>query len=201
MLDDEAALIREAQRGRLNAFNQLVERYQDRVYGLALRILNESEAAADAAQEAFLHAYHHLRDYRGGSFRSWLFRITANACYDELRRRKRQPVASFDSLPGADQDDGPPLPADAETPESAAQRAELRQAIERCVQALQPDQRLALILSDIEGLNYQEIADSTGVSLGTVKSRLSRARASVRSCLQGAAELLPPAYRLTLSSD
>mgnify|MGYP005839970561 CR=1 FL=1 len=201
MPDDEAVLIREAQRGRLDAFNRLVERYQDRVYGLAFRILSEPEAAADAAQDAFVHAYRHLKDYRGGSFRAWLFRITANACYDELRRRKRQPADSLESLPGADQDDGPPLPADTETPENAAQRAELRRAIERCVQALQPEQRLALLLSDVEGLNYQEIADSLGINLGTVKSRLSRARASVRTCLQDVAELLPPAYRLTYSSD
>ncbi|MBI5669570.1 MAG: sigma-70 family RNA polymerase sigma factor [Chloroflexi bacterium] len=200
-LENEAALIQAARRGRLEAFNVLVRHYQDGVFALAYRILGDRASADDAAQEAFITAYRSLGSYRGGSFRAWLFRIATNACYDELRRRKRRPASSFDDLPGADSDDGPALPASSPTPEQAAQQSELHRAIEQCVQALQPDQRLALILSDIEGLSYQEIADSAGVNLGTVKSRLSRARASVRACLQAVQELLPPVYRLNTNED
>ncbi|NWG16284.1 MAG: sigma-70 family RNA polymerase sigma factor [Chloroflexi bacterium] len=195
-LENEPAFIQAARRGDLEAFNALVLHYQDGVYALAYRILGEPAAAADVAQETFITAYRHLRDYRGGSFRAWVFRIATNACYDELRRRKRRPATLFGDMPGAEADDGPPLPADTPSPEQAAQQAELRRAIERCIQALQADQRLVLVLSDIEGLSYQEIADSAGVNLGTVKSRLSRARAGVRACLQAVQELLPAVYRL-----
>lgn len=195
-LENEAALIRSAQRGNLEAFNRLVLFYQDGVYSLAYRILAEPAAAADAAQETFIHAYRRLESYRGGSFRAWLLRIATNACYDELRRRKRRPAELIDDLPGAESDDGAPLPAESDTPEEAMQQAELNRAIERCIAALQADQRAVIVLSDIEGLSYQEIAEMTGANLGTVKSRLSRARASVRQCLQGVRELLPAVYRL-----
>lgn len=195
-LENELALISAAQRGNLTAFNTLVLHYQDRVYSLAYRILGESGSAADAAQEAFIAAYRRLEIYRGGSFRAWLLRIVTNACYDELRRRKRRPVTGFDDLPGAEADDGPPLPADTISPEQAALQSELAQAIEDCIAALQQDQRSVLVLSDVEGLNYQEIADMTGANLGTVKSRLSRARAGVRHCLEAVRELLPSEFRL-----
>ncbi|MBL8164725.1 MAG: sigma-70 family RNA polymerase sigma factor [Anaerolineae bacterium] len=195
-LENEASLIQAAQRGNLDAFNRLVLFYQDGVYSLTYRILAEPAAASDATQEAFIHAYRRLDSYRGGSFRAWLLRIATNTCYDELRRRKRRPADFIDDLPGAESDDGAPLPAESDTPEEAVQQAELNRAIERCIAALQSDQRAVIVLSDVEGLSYQEIAEMTGANLGTVKSRLSRARAGVRQCLQGVKELLPAVYRL-----
>ena len=195
-LQNESALITAALRGNMTAFNSLVLHYQDRIYSLAYRILGESESAADAAQDAFIAAYRRLDSYRGGSFRAWLYRIATNTCYDELRRLKRRPVTAIEDLPGADADDGPPLPADTATPEQAAQQAELARAIEHCIADLQTDQRAVLVLSDVEGLSYQEITDITGATLGTVKSRLSRARAAVRNCLGNVQELLPSMYRL-----
>lgn len=195
-LENESALITAAVRGNMTAFNRLVLHYQDRVYSLAYRIMGESESAADAAQDAFIAAYRRLDTYRGGSFRAWLYRIATNTCYDELRRRKRRPVTAIDDLPGADADDGPPLPADGESPEQAAQQAELARAIEQCIEGLHTDQRAVLVLSDVEGMNYQEITEITGATLGTVKSRLSRARAGVRNCLGNVQELLPSVYRL-----
>jgi RNA polymerase sigma-70 factor (ECF subfamily) len=200
-LENEAGLIRSAQRGSLDAFNALVLHYQDNVYSLAYRIMDESAAADDAVQEAFISAYRHLKDYRGGSFKSWLLRIATNTCYDELRRRKRRPISLIEDMPGADSDDGPALPADSPTPEQAAQQSELNLAIQNCIQSLQVEQRTVLILSDIEGLSYQEIAESAGVNLGTVKSRLSRARSGVRQCLQAVRELLPSEFRLKSTDD
>ncbi|MBZ0280729.1 MAG: sigma-70 family RNA polymerase sigma factor [Anaerolineae bacterium] len=200
-LENEQALIGSARRGSLDAFNTLVLHYQNGVYALAYRIMGEPAAAADAAQETFIIAFRRLESYRGGSFRAWLLRIATNICYDELRRRKRRPAELLDDLPGAESDDGPPLPAEGETPEQAVQQAELNRAIEQCIQALQLDQRSVLVLSDVEGLSYQEISEITGANLGTIKSRLSRARAGVRNCLQGVQELLPSVYRLNDDVD
>jgi RNA polymerase sigma-70 factor (ECF subfamily) len=195
-LDDEVKLIQQARRGDLEAFNLLVLRYQDSAYTTAYRIMGEPHAAADVTQDAFLTAYRRLETFQGGSFRAWLGRIVTNLCYDELRRRKRRPATALDDLPGADFDDGPPLPDHSATPEEAAQQNELQRAIQACIDALTADQRVALVMCDVEGFDYQAIADSLRLNLGTVKSRISRARASVRDCLRAVAELLPESYRL-----
>ncbi len=193
---DEQATIEQAQAGDLDAFNQLVLAYQDAVYTVTYRIMHDDAGAADAAQETFITAYRRLETYRGGSFRAWLMRIATNTCYDQIRYHKRRPATHFDDLTPDDYDDEPPIPADSITPEEAAQDAELSRAIQACIQALKDDQRVTLVMSDVEGFSYQEIADAVGVQLGTVKSRLSRARAALRGCLQGFRELLPGQYRL-----
>lgn len=192
----ESTLIARAQRGDLEAFNALIVQYQDRAFTLAYRILDDRAAAADAAQAALIAAFRRLNTYRGGSFRGWLLRITANQCYDELRRRRRTPSVAIEDLPGADDDDGAPLADPGETPEQIAQRRELERAVQTCIAALPPDQRVALVLCDVEAFDYQTIADTLRIALGTVKSRVSRARAAVRECLQSVRELLPASYRL-----
>jgi RNA polymerase sigma factor (sigma-70 family) len=193
---DEQDLIQQAQRGSLDAFNSLVLAYQDRVYNVTYRIMHDEASAADMTQDAFITAYRRLSTYRGGSFRAWLLRIATNTCYDELRRHKRRPAAALDDLPGADLDDGPPLPDHAPTPEQVAQQHELNRAIQDCIEHLGEDQRVILVLSDMEELSYQEVAQIVGIKVGTVKSRLSRARVNVRDCLQTFQELLPASYRL-----
>lgn len=193
--NEEQALIRRALRGDLDAFNALILRYQDTAYTLAYRIMGDSHAAADAVQEAFIVAYRRLGTYRGGSFRSWLLRITTNQCYDELRRVRRRPAVSVEAM-GEETGDDPAIPDAADTPEETVEQHELQQAIQDCIGALNADQRMVLVLCDVDGLDYQAIADQLGAQIGTVKSRLSRARASVRDCLQDVRELLPGAYRL-----
>ena len=195
-LKDEQGLIQRARGGDLDAFNDLVLAYQDAVFTVTFRIMNDDASAADAAQNTFITAYRRLETYRGGSFRAWVMRIASNTCYDMIRYEKRRPATAFDDLVGDDYDDGPPIPDDTITPEEAAQQQELNQAIQDCIQALKPDQRIALVMSDVEGFSYQEIADSVGAQLGTIKSRLSRARAALRNCLQAVQELLPREYRL-----
>ena len=193
---DEQKLIASARRGDLESFNALVLLYQDQVYGVTYRIMGEAGGAADMAQDTFITAFRKLDGYRGGSFRSWLLRIATNTCYDELRRHKRRPATSLEELPQAESDDGPTLPDPADTPEQVAQQQELSRAIQECINGLSADQRIVLVMSDIEGYSYQEIADTVGTPAGTVKSRLSRARVNVRRCLQAVQELLPSAYRL-----
>lgn len=192
---DEQRLIAQAQRGDLHAFNQLVLAYQSMLYNVAYRILGDGDAAADATQDAFVSAYKAIARFRGGSFKAWLLRIVTNACYDQLRVKQRRPADSLDDMLVEPEHDAT-LRDDSESPEDFVLRQELGAAIQRGLSTLPPDQRITLVLSDIEGLSYDEIAEVTRVSLGTVKSRLSRARSKLRDYLLHNGELLPAAYRL-----
>ena len=200
---DEAVLIQDAQGGDLDAFNRLVLAYQNLVYSQAYRMMGETHSAEDATQEAFISAYRSLRSYRGGSFKSWLLRIVTNACYDELRWRKRRPTTPLEPV---DEDDetieSPHWLADpGETPEEAAERAELSSALQHCLDDLPEDFRTVVILVDIQGFDYSDASDVIRKPLGTVKSRLARARVRLRDCLQGSWELLPAAFRLVDESE
>ena len=195
---DEESLIEAAQRGNLDAFNELVLAYQDRVYNLAYRIMGDPASASDATQEAFISAYQHIEGFRGkypSSFKSWLMRIVSNACYDELRRRKRHPTTSIEDFE-IEEEANPALVSETEGPETFAEREEMAQAIEAAIQTLPPDQRTTLVLADVQGFSYQEIAEATDAPLGTVKSRLARARGKLRDYLRDQGELLPTQYRL-----
>ncbi|MFN8379328.1 MAG: sigma-70 family RNA polymerase sigma factor [Anaerolineae bacterium] len=194
--DADPEMVAAARRGNLDAYNSLVLQFQDAVYSLAYRLMGDRDIAADAAQESVIVAWRRLDSYRGGSFRAWLLKITANHCYDEFRRRKRAPSVSLEAVTGED-DSFLPIAANDETPEQAVQRVELQRAIQRCLMALPPDQRVVAVLSDVEGFEYQAIAEQVGAALGTVKSRLSRARAALRECLRDALELPGPSERLT----
>ncbi len=194
---DENALIKLAQRGDLDAFNRLVLTYQHQVYNLAYRIMGEEAPAADAAQEAFISAYNHLKSFRGGSFKSWLLRIVTNACYDDLRRRKRRPATSLEAMVNDDNSETDfELPSSADGPETIVQQHEMASLLQMGITTLPADQRIVLVLSDIQGMSYEEIAEVTQSNLGTVKSRLSRARLKLREYLLAHGELLPENYRL-----
>jgi len=193
---DERDLILTAKRGDVEAFNRLVLLHQDAAYTVAYRIIGEVDAAADATQEAFISAFRKLHQFRGERFKPWLLRIVTNACYDELRRRQRRPAASLEELHEVHASHDSPLVSQQEDPEQHAQRHELNNAIQECLSALPDDQRVITVLSDVEGYTYQEISAITGLPLGTVKSRLSRARGRLRDCLQAVRELLPAEYRL-----
>jgi RNA polymerase sigma-70 factor (ECF subfamily) len=192
---DERALIAAAQRGKVPAFNQLVLTYQSMVYNLAYRILGDADAAADASQDTFLSAFRAIKKFRGGSFKAWLLRIATNTCYDRLRYKQRRPTSSLEAL--LVEPDHPSSFTDpTEGPEDYTLRQELGQVIQAGLNTLPSDQRIALVLSDVQGLSYQEIAEATRSSLGTVKSRLSRGRARLRDYLLEQGELLPARYRL-----
>jgi RNA polymerase sigma-70 factor (ECF subfamily) len=195
---DEIALIHSAQQGDLDAFNSLVLIHQGSLFNTALRILNDEELAADITQDAFLSAFRSLNTYRGGSFKAWLMRTVTNACYDELRRKKRRPTTPLEPE-GSDGDemDTPRWMADpALTPEGQAEADELEHAIQHCLDNLPLEFRTVVVMADIQGLDYSEVAVATHTPLGTIKSRLARARLRLRECLQSFRELLPTAFRL-----
>lgn len=193
---DTKTLIAEAQKGSLDAFNALVLIYQSQVYNLARYILHDDAAADDAAQEAFIDAYHALGNFRGGSFRAWLMRIVTNACYDDLRSRKRRPTVSWDEFEDLDEDANPYLVDHGESPEESIQRGELSALLDRALASLPQAQRMVLVLVDRLAYAYEEVAEVLNIRLGTVKSRLSRARARMQEALLAEQELLPSRYRM-----
>jgi len=200
---DESALIHAARQGDLDSFNRLVLAYQDLVYNQAYRMMGESETAEDATQDTFISAFRKLGTYRGGSFKAWLLRIVTNLCYDELRRRQRRPTTPLEPVDDDDEEVESPrwLTDPSDSPEEAAEREELIEAIEHCLNSLSIEFRAVVILVDIQGLDYTEAAQVVGKPLGTVKSRLARARLHLRDCLKGFRELFPVSNRLVGESE
>ena len=187
-MTDEPGWVEAAQRGDVAAFNHLVDAHQLVAYNLAYRTLRNSEDAADATQEAFLSAFRAIRSFHGTSFRAWLLRIVLNACFDARRRSMRRPSTSMDALV---EEAGDVAWRDerAPDPEAAALSRETRTAIEAALAALPEDQRLAIVLVDIQGLDYQEAAQALACPIGTVRSRLARGRARVRDELLASGNL------------
>lgn len=185
-LPDEAAVLAQAVGGDRTAFAQLMEHYQSACYGLAYRLLGDADQAADATQDAFVHAYRAIASFRGGTFRSWLLRITANASYDILRRQQRRPTTT---LP--DPDEGAPELPDlhAVNPVAEATKRELYRHLEAALRLLPGDQRTAVVLCDVYGMDYNEVAEMTQSALGTVKSRIHRGRVRLRELMAEHREL------------
>jgi RNA polymerase sigma-70 factor, ECF subfamily len=195
---NQEALIHDAQTGSLDAFNALVLHYQDSVFNTALRILGDEDLASDATQEAFLSAFRSITSFRGGSFKAWLMRTVTNACYDELRRQKRRPSVPLEpESEDGEEIDSPRWLADPNmSPEQKAEADEVEHAIQHCLNNLPVEFKTVVIMADIQGMDYSEVAIAVHVPLGTIKSRLARARLRLRECLQGFSELLPATFRL-----
>jgi RNA polymerase sigma-70 factor (ECF subfamily) len=188
-------LVERAKRGDTEAFEQLTSQYYRKVYNFAYRSTGNPEDASDIAQEALLRAFLSLPEFRGdSSFQTWLMRITQNACLDELRKRKRRKVTSLDEP--LEMDDGEmdrqwAVADAAESPEQALERLEDQRAIQESINRLDEEYRVVVVMRDILGYSYQEIADALGINLGTVKSRLNRARNALKEMLTNL-ELLRP---------
>ena len=182
MTDQELAA--RARAGDQDAFEQLVLDNQNKVYSLAVRLVGDREEAADLAQEAFLKAWQGLSSFQGeSSFSTWIYRLTTNVCIDYLRRKKRrqevEPAVSLD-----DEDSGWAEPADAgQDPQRKLEEAERSRALSRGLERLPEHQRQVLVMRELSGLSYQEIGAATGLDLGTVKSRIARARLALRKIL------------------
>ena len=178
--DPDNHLIQRTREGDRSAFNQLVLKYRGRVMGVAARMLGDRVEAEDLAQEVFVKAYHGIKRFQGAAlFSTWLYRITANSCLNQRRRRRAEYQAARDTDP-ADLI----LPDHSSNPHSLLEEKEIKMLIEKAVQALPQEQRIVLILRDIEGLTYEAIAEALALELGTVRSRLHRARMALQEKLR-----------------
>ena len=178
----ERELVRSAQKGDDGAFEALVRSYEKRVYHLALRMCGNAEDAYEVAQEAFLCAWRGLRFFRGeSSFSTWIYRLTSNAAIDFIRRRRRQGGGESVSLD--DEDIFLEVADPAPSPHQQAERLELREAVAQGLAALSPEHRQVLLLRELQGMSYEEIAACLDLDLGTVKSRIARGREKLRKYL------------------
>ena len=182
----DVALVEAARDGRLDAFNELVTRHQDHLFGLVYRLVPDPDQASDAVQEAFFSAYRNLAAFRGGSVRSWLSRIAINAAMDMQRTKRRRPSQPYPEL--EDENWQPAAEQDVE-PETKALAAERSKALGRALAGLPFEQRNCIVLFDVQGYDYAEIAAIMRVEVGTVKSRIHRGRLALRAALAGDREL------------
>ncbi len=180
---DDSELVERSKAGELEAFNEIVERYRSLVFNSAARILGSRAAADDAAQETFISAYRSICRFRGGSLRAWLLRIAANASYDWLRSVRRRAEQSLDLAMER--------PSGEASPEQRAEQSELGAHLQRAILSLPSDQRAVLVLVDVQGFSYEEAAEAAGVAVGTIRSRLNRARRRARNYLRQHTSLLP----------
>lgn len=180
----EQQLVLRAKAGDDEAFAQLMRDNEKRIYNLTLRMTGNPEDAMDLAQEAFLNAWCGLKFFKGDSaFSTWVYRLASNACIDHLRRQKRRQDISA-PMPVDEEDDTPPdIPDDRFQPEQELERQELRNAVSAGLSRLSDEHRQVLVMREINGLSYQEIADVLDLEAGTVKSRIARARNSLRKIL------------------
>ena len=206
--EDEARLIARSQQGDVSAFNQLVLQYQQTVYNVVLRTLGDRDAAADVTQDTFIAAFRAIQSFRASSsFRSWLLRIASNQACDHWWRTLRDVHESLDSLTDEDEPHSAGtlnslIATDGKVnPEESLLTHELQELIQRGLEMLPLDQRVAVVLCDIQGLSYEEIAATTQVTLGTVRSRIARGRMRLRNFLYQYRELLPRSYRLLSDRD
>lgn len=198
----EQQLVTRAKQGDQDAFSQLVEANQNKVYTLALRMTGNPEDGADLAQEAFLRAWRSLPSFQGdSSFSTWLYRLTSNLCIDFLRREKRRKAAAVVSL----DDEGAAYPLEIPdhrfTPEGEVERRELRTSVEQALHKLPDGQRQALVLRELGGLSYAEIAARLDLESGTVKSRIARARLSLRNILLADGNFFPSSSSTSIETE
>ena len=177
---DDIDLIKRIEDGSRPAFEELVRKYQDKIYNLCCYMLHDPDTARDAAQETFLKAYSRLKDFRGEcAFYSWLYRIAVNTCLDE-KRKSHEVTDSMETTPAVED-----IPSSGPSAERLYQSKETGRAIQAALQKLPEALRAAIVLKEMEGLSYEEIGDTLAISVGTVKSRISRAREELRRLLGG----------------
>ncbi|AQS59697.1 sigma-70 family RNA polymerase sigma factor [Desulforamulus ferrireducens] len=194
---EDQLLVERSKKGDREAFEHLVQLYEQKVYTIAYRLMGNHADAADLAQDAFIKIYQALPNFRGdSSFSTWIYHITVNVCRDELRKRQRRPTVSLDDNNGEGNNYTYEIRSTAPGPEEMLDRSETQAMIQQCLDSLSDDYRTILVMREIQELAYEEIAEILGCSLGTVKSRLSRARQALKEKISKQMELLSPRERL-----
>ncbi len=192
MEHSEQLLLERAKSGDVAAFEELIDAYQKKVFNLALRIIGNYDDAADLAQETFVRIFKAISNFKEqSSFSTWIYRITTNVCLDEIRKRKNKKVVSLDE--DIHMDDGDmkrQVVSDDPGPDEAAEREEVRRVVNNAINKLPEDQRSVIILRDLHGMSYEEIAKILDLPGGTVKSRINRARLALKNVLSSERELL-----------
>lgn len=184
-MDTDAKNIIRAANGDAQAFEALMLLHQNSIFALCLRMMGQRQDALDMAQEAMLRVYRSLGNFKAqANFGTWVYRITTNVCIDELRRRKRKEALSLDAL----SENGFEQEGEAQSPEQEFLRLEIREELAAAIAMLPEDQRAAVVLRDVQGLSYEEVAQSLSINLNTVKSRISRGRQRLRKILQKTGE-------------
>ncbi len=185
-MQGDELLLRRACKGDVQAFEELMQSHESRIYAIALRMMGNREDAQDCAQEAMVRIYRAMGSFKGQSaLATWIYRITMNTCLDELRRRKARKVTSLDSLV----DNGWSPTDTGDTPEEHGLRVEKQNSLNQAIQSLPDDMRAAIILRDVKGYSYDEIASILDANVGTIKSRISRGREKLREILSKQSEL------------
>ena len=196
MNGEEKSLIIKAKRGDIEAFEQLIEIYQKKVFNIALRMIGNYEDANDMAQEVFIRVFRSLKDFKEQStFSTWIYRITTNVCLDEIRKRKNKKVVYIDE--DVKNDDGEikrQVESDDPTPELVAEKNYVKQVVNEAINMLSEEHRTVIVLRDIQGFSYEEIAKITKCPEGTVKSRINRARHALKDILSTKKELFNEDY-------
>jgi RNA polymerase sigma-70 factor (ECF subfamily) len=183
---DDQLLIKRAQDGDIDAFEDLIRAYEKKIYSIAYNMMNSREDAQDVTQETVLKIFRSLSMFNGKStFSAWIYKVTTNTCLDELRKRKHT-LLSIEKM----SEDGVQFRDDAYTSEELLTQKLLGQRISAEIDTLSPDYKLMIVLRDVQGMSYQQIAEITGISIGTVKSRINRARRQLREKLEDCRELL-----------
>lgn len=196
MSDMEKSLLERAKSGDIAAFEQLIESYQKKIFNIALRMLGNYDDAGDLTQEVLIRIYRSIKSFKEqSSFSTWIYRITTNVCLDELRKRKNRKVISLDEEIKLDDGDMKrQIESDEPTPEETAEAEDLRKIVNDAIERLNEEHRIVIVLRDIQGLSYEEIAEVLKCPEGTVKSRINRARQALKNILASKRELLLEGY-------
>lgn len=196
MSESEKSLLERAKAGEITAFEQLIESYQRKIFNIALRMLGNHDDANDLAQEVLIRIYKSIKSFKEqSSFSTWIYRITTNVCLDEIRKRKNKKTISLDEEIKLDDGDiKRQIESDEPSPEDMAEKHELKRIVNDAIAMLSDEHRVAIILRDMQGLSYEEIAEALKLPEGTVKSRINRARQSLKYILGSKRELLLDEY-------
>ncbi len=193
---DEKELLEKSKNGDIEAFEKLIERYQKKVFNMAFRIIGNHDDASELAQEVFIRIFKSIKTFKEeSSFSTWVYRITTNICLDELRKRKNRKIVYLDDdIKSEDGEMKRQLEDTRPTPEAAAEKNEVKRVVESAIQALSDEHRTVIVMRDLQGFSYEEIASIIKCPEGTVKSRINRARQALRDILKNKRELFKDTY-------